>query len=174
MNSDSDPVVTRVTVILKIPGDWSNWLFLRKDSCRRHDLWQYVNPDVPKSETPQLKEPNEPQITSYMATATSLTNLQPEYRHSFRWDYERYKRKLAECRKTVQALAEFNHEISKTISHKHIYIIQDCETPHDRLIALKKNLAQDVAMRRHEPTERYNAQEIAPSSSKRNESWLAE
>ncbi|KAI0992344.1 hypothetical protein K3495_g15842, partial [Podosphaera aphanis] len=174
MNSDYDPAVTRVTIILNNPGDWFSWLFVRKDSCRRNDIWQYVDPDTPRNQVPQLKEPIEPQVSSYLDTAASLADLEPGDRQSFIWDYERYERKLAEYKKTVQALAEFNLEISKTISYKRIYLIQDCETPHDRLIALKKHLAPDVATRRHELTDRYNALKIAPSSSKKIESWLAE
>ncbi|VCU40657.1 Bgt-20919-3, partial [Blumeria graminis f. sp. tritici] len=123
-----DPTVTRVTVVLDKPGDWFDWLFIRKDSCFRHDLWQYVNPETPRHSLPVLTEPPEPGLTSYKADAISLANLGKEDRDTCRWDYDRYERKLMEYRKLVQALADFNLEISKTISKKHIYLIQDCST----------------------------------------------
>ena len=118
---DSDPAVTRATIILDKPTDWLNWLFIRKDSCRRHELWQYVNPETPEDQIPSLKEPREPLVTEYSETATSLASLSAEDRNSFRWDYERYERKLLEFQRKVQALADFNLEISKTISPRRIY-----------------------------------------------------
>jgi hypothetical protein len=42
----SDHLITKTTVILDQPSDWQKWIFLRKDSAQRNDLWMYVNPDV--------------------------------------------------------------------------------------------------------------------------------
>lgn len=71
-------------------------------------------------------------------------------------------------------MADFNLEISKTISKKRLYLIQDCETPHQRLVMLKKHLAPDAATRRHEITEKYNSLKVAPSSVTKISQWLAE
>lgn len=174
MTNESDPAVTRVTVVLDSPRDWFDWLFIRKDSCRRHDLWQYVDPEKNEDDLAKLSEPVEPEITLYKSNATSLAQLEKDDRESFRWDYDRYERRLAEYKRKVQALADFNLEISKTISKKRLYLIQDCETPHQRLVMLKKHLAPDAATRRHEITEKYNSLKVAPSSVTKISQWLAE
>jgi hypothetical protein len=38
MATESDPAVTRVTVILNTPDDWFTWLFIRRDVANRHGL----------------------------------------------------------------------------------------------------------------------------------------
>jgi hypothetical protein len=42
----SDHLIRKATVILDQPLDWQKWIFLRKDSAQRNDLWAYVNPDI--------------------------------------------------------------------------------------------------------------------------------
>jgi len=39
-------VVTRSSVILREPDNWSKWLFTRKISADRNGLWEYVDPDL--------------------------------------------------------------------------------------------------------------------------------
>jgi hypothetical protein len=38
--------VTRTSVTLRKPDDWSKWLFARKTSADRNSLWEYINPDL--------------------------------------------------------------------------------------------------------------------------------
>ncbi|KAF1941156.1 hypothetical protein EJ02DRAFT_423260 [Clathrospora elynae] len=38
--------VTRASVILQKPDNWSKWLFTRKISADQNSLWEYVNPDL--------------------------------------------------------------------------------------------------------------------------------
>jgi hypothetical protein len=42
----SNHLITKATVILDQPSDWQKWIFLRKDSAQRNNLWAYVNPNV--------------------------------------------------------------------------------------------------------------------------------
>ena len=74
MYSESDPTVTRVTVVLNKPGYWFDWLFVRKDSCFRHDLWQYVNPETLRHSLPVLTEPPEPELSSVGITTDTNVN----------------------------------------------------------------------------------------------------
>ena len=39
-------MVTRSSVILREPDNWSKWLFTRKISADRNSLWEYVDPDL--------------------------------------------------------------------------------------------------------------------------------
>ncbi|KAF2621749.1 hypothetical protein BU25DRAFT_353635, partial [Macroventuria anomochaeta] len=63
------------TIILDKPENWFNWLFIRQDIADRHNLWQYVNPDVAKEDLPELTESPKPQLTDYKARATKLSDL---------------------------------------------------------------------------------------------------
>jgi hypothetical protein len=49
-------LITKTTVILDQPLDWQKWIFLRKDSAQRNDLWAYVNPDVAPEAVSQFEE----------------------------------------------------------------------------------------------------------------------
>jgi hypothetical protein len=72
MATESDPAVTRVTVILNTPDDWFNWSFIRRDVANRHGLWQYINPDVAKELLPEPTEATEPQLIDYKAVSISF------------------------------------------------------------------------------------------------------
>ncbi|KAF2023227.1 hypothetical protein EK21DRAFT_17913, partial [Setomelanomma holmii] len=54
-------VVATESVILKNPGDWLKWLFLRKDTASRNNLWPYVDPDLSRDQLLVLEreEPKE-------------------------------------------------------------------------------------------------------------------
>ncbi|KAI9771020.1 MAG: hypothetical protein M1839_002988 [Geoglossum umbratile] len=101
------------------------------DSCRCHELWQYVDPDTLKEELPKLTAPLEPQYADYDVDATRLADLSSDDRISYRWDYECYERLQTTYKKTVQALADFNLKISKTVGGRYLYLIQDCDTAHN-------------------------------------------
>ncbi|KAI0997604.1 hypothetical protein K3495_g10585 [Podosphaera aphanis] len=140
MFSDSDPTVTRITVVL---------------------------------DKPILTEPPEPELSSYTAGANSLADLDKEDRDVYRWDYDRYQRKLSEYPKRSQALADFNLEISRIIAKKQLYLIQDCNTPYDRLIRLRKHVAPDASTRRHEIKSNYNALKTAPAAMSNLDDWFS-
>ena len=100
---------------------------------------QYVNPETTKETLPEISEPLEPKLSSYKPDVIPLANLEREDRETYRWDYDRYERRLLEYQKRIQALADFNLEISKTVSKKQLYLTQNCNTPHDRLFSRIRN-----------------------------------
>ncbi|KAF1830910.1 hypothetical protein BDW02DRAFT_641857 [Decorospora gaudefroyi] len=153
MATESDPAVTRVTVILNTPDDWFTWLFIRRDVANRHGLWQYINPD---------------------AGATRLSDLTADDRESYRWECDRWERRHSEYRTQKKALADLNTDISNTIAVRHINLIKDHETPYERLVALKKFLCPTDATRRCELADKYNALKTAPRVAKKVEQWLTD
>jgi hypothetical protein len=62
-----------------------------------------------------------------------------------------------EFRRQKKALAKFNSEIGKTIASKHLYLIENKDTPHERLTTLKKHLAPSDATRQRDLIARYKA-----------------
>ena len=174
MATESDPAVTRVTVILNTPDDWFTWLFIRRDVANRHGLLQYINPDVAKEDLPELTESPEPQLIDYQAGATRLSDLTADNRESYRWECDRWERRRSEYRTQKKALADLNMDISKTITVRHIHLIKDHDTPYDRLVALKKFLCPTDATRRRELANKYNTLKTAPRAAKKVEQWLAD
>jgi hypothetical protein len=53
---EQETQVTRASVILRKPDDWSKWLFTRKMSADRNSLWEYVNPDLPLETLKKLED----------------------------------------------------------------------------------------------------------------------
>jgi hypothetical protein len=55
--TELDRLITRSTVILEKPAEWDEWIFPRKDSADRHQLWSMVNPDLDEPALEKLEEP---------------------------------------------------------------------------------------------------------------------
>ncbi|KAF2750048.1 hypothetical protein M011DRAFT_509319 [Sporormia fimetaria CBS 119925] len=113
MATESDPAVTRVTIILDKPDDWFNWLFIRQDIANRHGLWQYIDPDVAKETLPVLTEPPEPQLTDYKAGATKLSELPADDRESYRWECDRWERRRTLVSQTLSCMRGLYAEVSR-------------------------------------------------------------
>lgn len=170
--SDYQGVVTKETVILDKPSDWIKWLFLRKDTANKNDIWKYCNPDLEQVPDVEAEKPKERSLRSFKKnsslgnTASQQDIEADELTREEREDYQFWLQvnagKKANYEKTVKALAEFNREISRTIASRHIYTIQDDETPHARLRSLKKILCLSVVEREYELLERYEKVKKAP------------
>ena len=171
MTTESDPAVTRVTVVLDRAEDWHKWLFIRKDTAQKNELWQYVDPATMAADLPTLMAPPEPQLTNHNDDATSITQLTAAQQKLFQWEYERWERKDIEYKRKKKALAEFNSEISKTIAARHLYLIENKDTPYDRLTTLKKHLSPSDTTRQRDLITRYKALQI-PARGKKIEEWL--
>ena len=64
-------------IILTRSEDWIDWLFLRKDSADRNNLWRYVNPDLSKDAVKkQGKEPVSKTVAELFPNATRDTDGQ--------------------------------------------------------------------------------------------------
>jgi hypothetical protein len=131
MTTESDPAVTRVTVVLDRADDWHKWLFIQKDTAQKNELWQYVDPATKVADLPTLLALIGPQLSDYNAEATSLAHLTAAQQKLFQWEYERWERKDLEFKRKKKALADFNSKIGKMIASKHLYLIEKKDTPHD-------------------------------------------
>ncbi|KAF2736457.1 hypothetical protein EJ04DRAFT_159940 [Polyplosphaeria fusca] len=147
MTTELDPAVTRVTVVLNRADDWHKWLFIRKDTAQKNDLWKYVDPATPAADLPTLMAQPEPQLADYHGGATSIAQLTAAELKLYQWEYKRWERRDIEFERHKKALAEFNLDISTTIAAKHLYLIENKDTPHERLTTLKKHLAPSDATR---------------------------
>lgn len=171
MTTELDPAVTRVTIVLDRADDWHKWLFIRKDTAQKNDLWRYVDPATMAADLPMLMAPTEPQLADHNEQATSIAHLTAAQQKLYQWEYERWERKDLEFKRQKKALAEFNLEISKTIAARHIYLIENKDTPHERLTTLKKHLAPSDVTRQRDLIARYKNLQTPPRG-KKVEEWL--
>jgi putative SOS response-associated peptidase YedK len=71
--TELDGLITRTIVILEKPADWEEWMFLRKDSANRHQLWSMVNPDLDEAALEKPVEPAAVEPEQYHATIQKRT-----------------------------------------------------------------------------------------------------
>ncbi|KAF1359112.1 hypothetical protein EJ07DRAFT_178703 [Lizonia empirigonia] len=163
MATEGDLIITKATFILEKPADWQRWLFLRKDSAERNDLWQRN----PQREIEEFYSGN--------TRGEEITIIDLSERDVSRYElwFKAYSRKEAQWSKKEKALREFNHEISRTIASRHIHLISDCSTPYERLRVLKKHLCPST--RNYQLRSHYQGLLHAPKRSNLDswvEDWL--
>ncbi|KAF1360728.1 hypothetical protein EJ07DRAFT_114190 [Lizonia empirigonia] len=180
--TEGDLLITKATVILEKPADWQRWLFLRKDSAEKNDLWQYVDPSLNGDQVRRIEQekPQEKEIEEFYSGNTrgeEITILDLSERDVSRYElwFKAYSRKEAQWSKKEKALREFNHEISRTIASRHIHLISDCSTPYERLRVLKKHLCPSTSERNYQLRSHYQGLLHAPKRSNLDswfEDWL--
>jgi hypothetical protein len=172
-------LITKTTVILDQPSDWQKWIFLRKDSAQRNDLWAYVNPDVLPEAVSKFEDekPAKKAAGAFYGrereadTVYDLEHLnEHEYRKYSAW-YTSYQKELTKFEKKELALRQFNSEIATTISERRLHWIMDLDTPHARLRKLKTQLCPSTAERETQLLSQYLALRKMPKRAN-IESWL--
>lgn len=134
--------------LLEKPSDWSNWLILRRNKASQNNIWEYCNPDEPKTELGP--EPRRPRVSDYNPNATKLSDLtggqQNDYRdalETFAFEYPRWKKKDRHLR----AMAS---EILATMATRHLYLLKDQTIAYNRLKVLKQHLCPSDRTRERE------------------------
>jgi hypothetical protein len=155
--------VTRASVILRKPDDWSKWLFTRKMSADRNSLWEYVDPDLSLEKLKNLEDerPKELEVRRFRTplpdeqidipdlTATELATYNA-------WS-RRFDREEAKWLTKQKALRSLSLEIVQTIDVKHLDLILSCADAHDQLKTLKKHLCPSTGERNHQLRAQYRA-----------------
>lgn len=153
--AESDLLITKATIILDKPEHWTQWLFLRKDSADRNQLWKYVDPDLSESLVARLdtEKPIEKQFRDFHRSDSDadaevdIMDLTDQELVRYEAWYRTYSRIEARWLQKEKALREFTQEISRTIAARHIHLIADCKTVHDRMRTLKQHLCPSRAER---------------------------
>jgi hypothetical protein len=184
MTTEGDLLITKTTVILEKPADWQRWLFLRKDSAERHDLWQYIDPSLKTEQVKKVEQekPKKKEIQEFYTgpprtddeEVTILDLLEKDVSQYELW-LKVHTRKEAQWSKKEKALKEFNHEVSRTIASRHIHLISDWSTPYDRLRALKKHLCPSTSEQNYQLRAQYQGLLTLPKRSNLDswfEDWL--
>ncbi|KAF2023385.1 hypothetical protein EK21DRAFT_81065, partial [Setomelanomma holmii] len=173
MATEGDLLITKATVILERPSDWQRWLFLRKDSAERNDLWQYVDPSLNAEQVRRIEQekPQEKEVEEFYTGAPRADDEEITILDLSEKDVSRYKLWLKVFTRKEKALREFNHEISRTIASGHIHLISDCSTPYDRLRELKKYLCPSTSERNYQLRAHYQGL-LTPPKRSNLDSWF--
>jgi hypothetical protein len=176
----SNHLIMKATVILDQPSAWQKWIFLRKDSAQRNNLWVYVNPIVTSEAVLKLEaeKPAKKEAGVFYGqerennTVYNLKHLdEHEYRKYSAW-YTSYQKELTKFEKKELALRQFNSEIATTISEHRLHWIMTLDTPHARLRKLKNQLCLSTAEQETQLLLQYLAHRKMPKRAN-IESWLA-
>jgi hypothetical protein len=124
MATEGNLLITKATVILERPGDWQKWLFLRRYSAERNDLWQYLDSSLKADQVKRIEQekPQEREIEEFY-TGAAREDEEIMILDLSEKDVSRYElwlrvrtRKETQWSKKEKARREFNHEISRTIA----------------------------------------------------------
>ena len=76
--SDQTAVISaqRVTVILNSPNNWEKWLEIIKSKAQEHDIWEFVNPAMLKTDVLNLEVPEIPKTADVNSAVTSIVKLE--------------------------------------------------------------------------------------------------
>ncbi|KAF1351690.1 hypothetical protein EJ07DRAFT_159227 [Lizonia empirigonia] len=170
-------LITRTTVILEKPADWEEWIFLRKDSADRHHLWSMVDPDLDQAALEKLEEPAAVEPEHYhdeteVDTGVVLKDMTTEEFQRYQQAERNYDRTLARYTIKRKALNDFTQEIGRTISRRHIHLIQSDNTTYARLKKLKKHFCPSTAERELQLIAKYRQLQSRPRNN--IDSWLEE
>jgi predicted O-linked N-acetylglucosamine transferase (SPINDLY family) len=158
------------TVILDLPSHWEPWLFVVKTIADGGDTWKYMDPDL-------LAEPNVP-IRPVMPTPqsvnpakTTLLELDPAEKESFKILLSMYKEDLATSKQVLDTIQTVRTHIAATVSTRNIVYITSKTTVYQMLAALKKRLSPTDYARQLELIQKYTK---LKTYSKRDdvEKWL--
>jgi hypothetical protein len=159
--------VTRASVTLRKPDDWSKWLFTRKISTDRNSLWEYVNPDLLPERLKKLDDERPVELE-----VRRFGNPQPDeqidipdltvaelatYNNTYNTWARRFDRDEAKWLIKEKALQSLSLEIVQTIDVKYLDLILSCTDAYDQLKTLKKHLCPSTGERNHWLRAQYRA-----------------
>ncbi|KAI1688513.1 hypothetical protein KJE20_01690 [Pyrenophora tritici-repentis] len=124
--------VTRASVTLRKPDDWSKWLFTRKISADRNGLWEYVNPDLSPERLKMLEDERPKEL-------------------------ETIRSRRGQVAHEGEGSPKPKKKIVQTIDVKHLDLILDCADAYSQLRTLKKHLCPSIGERNHQLRARYTA-----------------
>jgi hypothetical protein len=155
--------VTRASVTLRKPDDWSKWLFTRKMSADRNSLWEYVNPDLLLEKLKKLEDerPIELEVRRFRTPLPDEQIDIPDLTATELAMYNAWSRRF-DCEEAKwltkqKAFRSLSLEIVQTIDVKHLDLILSCADAHDQLKTLKKHLCPSTGERNHQLRAQYRA-----------------
>lgn len=165
---------TKAAIILDKPSDWHTWLTTIRMKSKEENLWKYANPDTPIEELPRVIEPHKPTIHDVKPDAAAYSDLTADQKFDYKWLYDTYTSELETYRRINNGLARMESLIISTIATRHIYLIDNCQSPYECLKALQRMLAPSEDYRRLDISAQYAALKVAPKAISKHEQWMAD
>ena len=110
------------TIVLDPHKDWDQWIDVTKVIATQARVWKYIDPS--KEEVEKIsKMPKEPEPSDYQELAMRPNKLIKDNLESFRWDTNRYNKKVQEIKKIEVGIGKVMKEIMAMITPRtHSYI----------------------------------------------------
>jgi len=161
---------SKVNLILNQPSNWTQWFFIIKDTATTNEVWQYIDPST-KDERLKLAQPSRPTPRDILPTATSIAKLDPSQLTAYNQLYAEYKDDLRIYEKQKRAINDISNYIVRTTSVAYLLLIDDLNTVHERLKALKTALAPTTSGRKRDVLNQYTALKVYNKKQSINK-WL--
>ena len=140
---------SKVNLILNQPSNWTQWFFIILDTAKTNEVWEYIDP-FKKDKRLKLAQPSRPIPRDILPTATSIAKLDPSQLTVYNQLYAKYKDDLRTYKKQKRAINNISNYIVRTTSVAYLPLINDLNTVHERLQALKTALAPTTSGQKHD------------------------
>ena len=157
------------TVILNGPGDWVEWIETVKTTAATGQIWEYIDPS--KKDVPTLSEPHMPEPKDINPAVTTIQGLSDVERFDLREQGELYRTNLNRYDRRRSALAELQRHIQTTVARPYVHHTHKCDTVHQMLVNLQKQLKPKDDIRRLQLIDQYRELQKSPGN-KNIDTWL--
>ena len=131
------------TIILDSHKDWDQWIDVTRATAIQARVWKYIDPS--KEEVGKIPEiPKEPEPSDYQQLATRSNELFKDNLEAFRWDTNRYDRKMQEIEKIEIGIGKVMKEIMATITPRTHSYIKGKQEVHNILKTLQSRFAPSI------------------------------
>lgn len=164
----------QVSVVLKTPDDWDQWIQKVKTKAIGADIWEYINPDTEKGNLPELSQPPLPMPKDVNPNKKHIYQLDEDEKDDLKHHRQIHKINLARYLRQETAYKGFLAYIQENISSNYFNCTMGLETPYEMLAALKQRIAPSDEARELELINKYNKLKKLFSKNQDLENWIQE
>jgi hypothetical protein len=165
----SSSTTTKISVVLKEPGDWDEWMLIIKSMAKRGNVKEFVNLNA--SEPKELERPEIPTFRTVKPDAVSLADLDQNQQKQLAMLREDFKEISRTYREKREAMDNIDQHIMTTVDRQNILYLDGADTVYQKLIALKERLAPTDRARKLEVKRKYRNLLQGPVA-QQPENWL--
>ncbi|RKF54285.1 hypothetical protein OnM2_099048 [Erysiphe neolycopersici] len=144
-----------VIVYVMVRHDWDFWIELIKTAALKHNVWQFVDPEINEYDRPKLVIPVKPTPEDVKdpkegSVVTNFSELDAEEREEFRDLKEEYNTKKRMCKKQTEAPADLRFRIQETVHISNFTYTKGCSSVYEMLRNLADKFLPSDAHRKQE------------------------
>ena len=160
MSTSTTSLASKISVILKSPTDWGEWILVVNSIAETAHLEAYI--DLIAAAPAEPIKPIRPSVASVKAGAVQITELSTDERLVYNLLWDQYKVDLKKYEKDSDGLKILNTHIFITIDRSHLFSLTDKKTVHSKFTTLKQRLAFTDRVKSLEVIRRYRELQKTP------------